>query len=202
VINLPKKQSIIPPYDDGIGIEEEGSSGLYVGKIVRYSEGHYRIGDGNSKEVLKVEGKRFSFQKLCLLWQIWGEREDGRPETLLTLPGEKHPKRETFGRLDESKWPAGLNGDPEDPVKDVRLMHIIDEDTGQSYTFSTNSYGGRMAVTDLKQSVASYRLQHPGTRPIIELSQCSMKLKNRGTRMRPDFPIIGWIDPPLTEAPY
>jgi hypothetical protein len=190
------KQNFLPPlYSDGIDIEEDSSARMYVGKIIRFKEGRYF----NDKEIVKTEGRHYSFQGLILMYQRW---DDGKPvETWVTQPGQKHPHRNSFGHLDKSEWPAGLSGEPEDPVQDVRLMHVIGEDTGQSYTFSTSSFGGIMAVTDLKQSIASYRLQHPGSRPIIELSQCPMKTKF-GTRMRPDFPIVGWIDPPLTEAPY
>jgi hypothetical protein len=191
--NLPTKITIIPPDDDGVDIEENTSGSMYIGEILRFKQGHYL---NTSKEIVRTEGKTFAFQSRRALWQRW---EDEKPVDIrVTLNGQKHPLRSSLGYTDEDEWPAGRDGKPADPWSDVRLLHIIDQDTGESYTFSTSSYTGRLGVTDLMQAIQSYRIQHRGARPVIELSQKPWKGQN-GTIMRPCFPIAGWI---LAEEPF
>jgi hypothetical protein len=198
VIYLPAKQTIIPLDDDGVDIIEEATNGLFVGRILRFRDGNYYE---DKEKIFRTDGKIFAFQAQRRYWQRW---EDGKPvndDLRITLNGQKHPLRETLGYDDESQWPAGLSGKPEDPWHDCGAMHILDEDTGQSYSFATNSYGGRLALTDLASSIRSYRAKRPGAKPLIALAQRSWKTQY-GMRQRPDFPIQGWAEAPLTEAPY
>jgi hypothetical protein len=109
----------------------------------------------------------------------------------VTHVGESHPLRDDLPDNDEAQWPAGLNGEPSDPWRDTRYLHLIDPNTGADYTFVTDSYGGRRAVSDLKAQIANVRSVHPGAVPIVQLAATMMKTRF-GQKPRPDFKIAAW----------
>ena len=88
-------------------------------------------------------------------------------------------------------WPPGLNDEPSDPWRDTRYLRLMDPKTGADYTFTTDSYGGRRAVGDLKSQIANVRSVHPVALPIVQLTSTMMPTKF-GQKPRPDFKIVDW----------
>jgi len=61
----------------------------------------------------------------------------------------------------------------------------------EDFTFSTSSYGGRAAVSDLGEQITRMRLVHADAVPIVELSAMEMPTKY-GPKSKPVFKVVGW----------
>jgi hypothetical protein len=59
------------------------------------------------------------------------------------------------------------------------------------YTFSTSSWGGRNAVSDLGDQIARMRSVHADAVPLVELRAAEMPTKF-GKKSKPVFKVVGW----------
>ena len=98
--------------------------------------------------------------------------------------------REAMGHNDKSEWE-----DPDkDPVCFMNYLPLTDVETGEFVVLSTGSIGGKIAIESLCNHVArEIKAGRKSGEPIIRLATKSMKTRF-GERMRPDFPISGWLD--------
>jgi hypothetical protein len=123
--------------------------------------------------------------------------------------GEKPPKREALDSW-ESKddWPTDDNGEPFDPWALLYLIPFENAETSDYVVFSTRSYGGQRAVSDLAVAWARRcrRVANCGL-PKIKLAVTTFYSKKaKGDVKRPLFTIVGWEDRDLpvsagTEVP-
>jgi len=106
--------------------------------------------------------------------------------------GRKAPDREELDDNDQSKWPAGPNGQPSDPWVYQYLLPMENK-AGDLVVFVTSSIGGKRAVADLCKSY-SRRTSRTGIseQPVIKLSGATMPTRMFGDVPRPSFEIIGW----------
>jgi hypothetical protein len=105
--------------------------------------------------------------------------------------GRRLPDREELGYDDQSEWEEGPGGEPQDPWRNTRLVYLVDPKTAEAYTFSTSSWGGRGAVTDLGDQITRMRTVHADAVPIVELRAAEMPTKY-GRKSKPVFKIVGW----------
>src|SRR5258708_6260606 len=106
--------------NDGFSVPEKDGGSVIKGRMIKFNDGQYLI---DKTESLPAETKLVAVAVITA-WVHWA---DGKPaEHLVTHPGEMHPEREDLADLDQSKWPLGLNGEPNDPWKDTRYLHLID----------------------------------------------------------------------------
>jgi hypothetical protein len=98
--------------------------------------------------------------------------------------------REAMGHNDKSEWEA-----PEkDPVCFMNYLPFTDLETGEFVVFSSRTTGGKIAIESLCNHVArEIKAGRKSGEPIIRLATKPMKTRF-GERMRPDFPISGWVD--------
>jgi hypothetical protein len=123
------------------------------------------------------------------LWVRW---QDGKPvEYRVREPGRALPFRDELGYDDKSEWETGRNGEPQDPWKNTRLVHLVDPETAEAFTFSTSSMGGRSAVADLGDQIGRMRAAHPDAVPVVELRAAEMPTKH-GRKSKPVFKVVGW----------
>jgi hypothetical protein len=106
-------------------------------------------------------------------------------------PGRRLPDREELGYLDENEWEEGPDGEPKDPWQNTRLVYLVDPQTAEAFTFSTSSWGGRGAVTDLGDQIARMRTAHRDAVPIVELRSAEMPTKF-GRKSKPVFKVVAW----------
>jgi hypothetical protein len=134
----------------------------------------------------------------CRAWtkqwiKFWdGKRVDQR--TYQVRLGEKPADRNTLGDLDESKWQPGLDRKPRDPWVLQYMVPFQKLDvTEEIVIFTTSSFGGRRAVSDLCSVWGRKAAKLPDCgEPVIEISETMMPSKTFGDVRRPDFKIIGW----------
>jgi hypothetical protein len=122
-------------------------------------------------------------------------------QALVPVTDAYDPKalRVSLGDTDSAKWPAGDDGQREDPWKEAAYLPLKDLKTGAEYTYSTSSLGGTRCV---KKLVASYAWQvraAPETTanhlPVIELGARDYKHpdRKRGTIFNPVLTGIDWV---------
>jgi hypothetical protein len=171
---------------DGFSVAEKGGSNLIVGKMVKFTiDGKYKV----DKADILPDNTILVAIDVTTAWVNW---RGGKPiEHRITHPGQLHPDRADLPDQDQATWERGLNGEPADPLKDTRYLRLIDPRTGQDYTFVTDTYGGRKAVSDLKSQIANIRFAHPGAVPVVRLGSTMMPT-SFGLKPRPEFKVIDW----------
>jgi hypothetical protein len=179
---------LIVPLDDGWGdAAAENDVRTIRGNILKFADRRYTSG----KEATLVPlGTKLVALATAAMWVRW---EDNRPaQTIMRLPGGKLPEREDLGDNDPADWPLGLDGNPADPWRNTRLVYLVAADvTAEAFTFSTSSFGGRRAVSDLGDQIARMRLVHADAVPVIELQAADMPTRY-GVKSRPLFKIVAW----------
>jgi hypothetical protein len=162
---------------------DDPSASPVRGSNVKFDSGAYYSG----KEKTLVEpGRRFVVLDRAEGWQFL--KKDCPAEWVMRGAGQHKPDQP---ECDESTWPMGLDGEPSCPWKYTLFVYLIDADSGESVTFSTNSSGGRIAVSDLTAQIKSMRVMKPGAMPVVELQSVQMPTKF-GKKPRPSFKITGW----------
>jgi hypothetical protein len=181
--------------DDGFAVREKTSGNVIVGKLMKFTnEGHFMI---DKTEVLAAETTLIALGVITC-WVHW---QNGKPvEHRITAPGTTHPDRSELPDLDESQWPDGLNGEPNDPWGDTRYLHLIDPQSGADYTFVTDTFGGRRAISDLKSQIANVRSVHPAAVAVVNPRSVPWKTRY-GIKQRPEFKVVGWRGKQETVVP-
>ena len=170
-------------------VPETGGS-LIVGFKVKFDFNNITWEIDGTKITPDVEEDTYAVLGVKSVWTKWGE--DRKPEHRVTQPGQRHPLKDEMPDRDEDEWPLGLDGKTqEDPWKDNRYVYMINTQTAAEFTFVTDTYGGRRAVSDLKQQIAYARRVHPGAVPIVKLSVGTMPTKF-GPKPRPMLKVVDW----------
>jgi hypothetical protein len=81
--------------------------------------------------------------------------ENSRPtgSSMARLSAGQLPRpRHELGDLDQSKWELDDCGKPKDPWSPTATIVLVNEKTGQVFTFSTNSRGGITALLKLTKA--------------------------------------------------
>jgi len=151
------------PGDDGWG-DAAGDTGerLIKGQLIKFADWRWTIGK-EREEV--APGRRFEALATAACWQHWKDQ-------------------------DETEWEF-FGADPQDPWRNTRLVYLLDPRTMEDFTFSTSSYGGRAAVSDLGEQITRMRLVHADAVPIVELSAMEMPTKY-GPKSKPVFKVVSW----------
>jgi hypothetical protein len=175
------------PTDDGWNdAAAEAGERPIRGRLLKFADWHWTAGKEN--EPIE-DGTRLVALATAAMWQRW---EDGRVvETIQRQPGKRLPEREELSHDDEEEWEEGPSGEPQDPWRNTRLVYLVDPQTAEAFTFSTSSWGGRGAVTDLGDQIGRMRTVHPDAVPIVELRAAEMPTKY-GRKSKPVFKIVGW----------
>jgi hypothetical protein len=173
--------------DDGWGdAAAEASERVIRGTLLKFSDWKWSKG----KEGTEVEeGATLVALDTAAAWVKWSE---GKPvEYRLRQPGRKLPEREELGNLDKGDWEAGPDGQPKDPWQNTRFVYLVDPVSAEAFTFSTASWGGRGAVSDLADQIQRVRYARPGAVPVVELHAAPM-LTKFGKKSKPFFKVIDW----------
>ena len=184
-----------PPTTDGWhDAAAEAGERQIRGTLLKFTDRRWTAG----KEAAPVEdGTRLVALATSAMWVRW---EDGKPaEYRMREPGRRLPNRDELDHLDESLWEEGPGGEPQDPWRNTRLVYLVDPRTAEAYTFSTSSWGGRSAVTDLGDQIVRMRSARPDAVPIVELRSAEMPTRF-GRKSKPLFKIVGWKMADAAEA--
>ena len=174
-----------PGGGDGFGVKEK-PTGLIRGSGFRFADGKYFY--TGSREKLP-DNTQLVAVGMITAWQKWVAQE--LVEIRITRDGEQHVSREALPDDDPAQWPNGRDGKPSDPWADARYVYLVHPVSAAEYTFCTSTWGGRTAVSQLKNQIQSVRRVHPNAVPIVTLAGTSMPTKH-GPRPRPQFLVTEW----------
>jgi hypothetical protein len=174
----------------------EANERVIKGTLLKFSDWNWSKG----KEGTAVEnGTTLVALDSAAGWVKW---QDGKPiEYKMREPKRRLADREELGDSDEADWQAGPDGKPKDPWQNTRFVYLVDPVTAEAFTFSTSSWGGRSAVSDLADQIQRMRLAQPGAVPVVELQSAPM-LTKFGKKSKPWFKVIDWRFPSsVSDAP-
>ena len=186
----------IPAGNDGWNdAASEAAERTIRGTLLKFADWRWTAG----KEATPVEdGTKLVAMATAAMWVRW---EDSKPvEYIERQPGRRLPEREELSHQDKSEWEEGFDNEPKDPWQNTRLVYLVDPHTAEAFTFSTTTWGGRGAVSDLGDQIARMRSVHPDAVPIVELRAAKMPTK-RGPKSKPVFKVAGWKSASGGEAP-
>jgi hypothetical protein len=180
------KQQTMPADDGWDDAANEAGERTIRGTLLKFSDWHWTAG----KEATEIEtGTRLVALATAAMWVRW---QDGKPvEYRVRQSGRRLPDREELGYDDDEEWEEGPSGERQDPWRNTRLVYLVDPQTAEAFTFSTSSWGGRGAVTDLGDQISRMRSVRPDAVPIVELQAVEMPTKY-GRKSKPAFKIVGW----------
>ena len=182
-------KELTPQGDDGFAVAENNG-----GQFIKDADGQIHRHRLHRRQDRRTARRALGRHRRGDGLGAWGEDNDGnkRPiEHRVTEAGKIHPDRDDLPDQDESQWSPGLDGKPADPWKDTRYLYLINPRSGQSYTFVTDSYGGRRAVGSLKSKILNVRWVYPGAVPLIKCTSAPFKTQY-GMKRRPEFKILEW----------
>jgi hypothetical protein len=177
---------------DGFGTLQDEGSEYIRGRLVKFADWNYRDRDGNSFNDRKLVaiGMKARYVKFV----------EGEPPIYVPPKANGYlPDRNSLGDLDRNLWPIKFN-ERQDPWQNVRYLYLLDAETGEEFTFSTASSGGRFAVHQLDKQIINKRsLVRANVFPLVKLA--STDWGRNFPKSRPDFIVVDWITPPAAAAP-
>jgi hypothetical protein len=163
----------------------ENNARIIRGSIITFADWHWTI-RGDSAP---IDGRKLVAVGTQALWQKW---ENLKPTAhILREPDKQLPERDELDDNDESEWETGPDGQPKDPWSSTRLVYLLDPETAEMFTFSTSSWGGRSAVSELGDQIMRMRCGKPNAVPLVELCASPMITKF-GRKSKPHLKVIDW----------
>ena len=190
---VPASQTLPATPDARTNVErylDEVAPSMIVGRMVKFSKDNKYVVNDTQEEI----GPETEFIAVCdqtLVGRIKFSGEEGVPPTRvmgLLYGGFVMPPREELGDLDESRWPIGLSGLPDDPWKHQIYLVLQNVDTKEFFTFVTSSRTGRSAAGTLLRHYERMRKSHPNEFPVV-------RLQTGGFPHRDER--VGWVTTPV-----
>jgi hypothetical protein len=186
----------IPLDDDGIDDAADAHGGR--GKPLKFNDTRkYTVG---KEKTPLPEGTEMIFIGAAYAWMrlkkdekvqfIW--QQTGKP----LLPLDRLPDR------DERLWNLGPDGRAQDPWKPTRFAYFIDPTTGDRYEFSSTTWRGREAVTEIADQTRKARKSlKANVVPLVAL-RSKLKTDKYGEKLGPVFEWIKWIEREAAAAAF
>ena len=177
-------------YEDRIeGDERPEGGGVIRGSLVKFTnEAAWELRDG--EEMPAVELVAVDVLRIVQRWK------DQLPaETIILEPGQKFPDVEAMNdALPKSEWVEGPDGKMRGPWRTQYIVHLLNLETMDRYSYPTGTVGGGIAVRDLVDKTKWIRrLRGAHVYPVVTLS-CTFMPTRFGGRQRPSFLIKSWIN--------
>jgi hypothetical protein len=179
-----------------------GSASSIVGMLLKFSKGDFVVGQDN--EPLELGTKLIAnMDHLFIGWQRW---EDARPAEQVMGPVMDPitkqpfipPRRSELSFNDPAEWEVDEStGKPRDPWVYTHLLMMKEPGKkGQLLTFTTNSAGGKGAMTKLCGDYGQQMREHEDEYPVVSLGVGSYMHSNPafGRIKFPIFEIVDWAD--------
>jgi hypothetical protein len=170
-------------------IDEVAPSSI-AGQLVKFSkEGKFIISE--TEEEISLDRDFVALADETLVGWIKFSDDDTTPPDRrqgLLYRGFIPPPRESLGDLDQTKWPEGLSGQPEDPWRHQMCLVLQDPVSLALFTFVTSSITGRRAVGNLLRHFDRARRNDPNSGyPIVRCKPSGYDSKKKG---------VGWVNTP------
>ena len=182
--------------DDGFDqAAADAASRIVRGTLLKFSDGRWSKG----KEGIPVaDGAELVALSTAYGWVKWVA---GKPEKyVMREPGKRLADRDELGDLDEAGWEDGPSGEPRDPWQESRFLYLVEQDTAESFTFSTSTWTGREAIVTLADQIALMRRARPNVVPVVALGSAPIQTRF-GRKSKPVLQVMRWHGGDVEPAP-
>jgi hypothetical protein len=131
-------------------------------------------------------------EEIKIGWLKWQGGEVVEANMALWAAG--HAYREDLGDLDQDLWDVDDDGKAIDPWSETATVPFKNSRTGEEFTFSTSSGGGRQAVAKLVYAWRHGVTQGKTGLPVVAIGSDTYKHKKFGPVHFPVFKIARWAD--------
>jgi hypothetical protein len=184
--NLPAPPG--DPYRDFVNRSGGARANL---EFLKYSHGRWTVG----KDAKPMDGAGLVALPTTVTEGFW-KWQDGALAGRETRPINEDPlTRDDMGDTDDTQWPKGEDGNPEDPWQ--RIVEVKLQGPGSSpahYLYTARSKGGRDAIVGLVDAWISERRRNPTALPAVQLGTDFYKTKQGRRVDYPVFEVVGWVD--------
>ena len=159
--------------------------------FLKYVKGSFVFGIDEDEIALDTELVP-NMEEIRIGWLKWQGGEVVEENMALWAAG--HAYREDLGDLDRDLWETDDDGKPQDPWTETATVPFKDPSTGQEFTFSTSSAGGRRAVSKLVYAWRHGVTQGTAGLPVVAIGSDTYKHRKYGPVFFPTFKIARWED--------
>jgi hypothetical protein len=172
-----------------------------VGKLLRYQKGVFVAGAGEDEDDEVELGTRMvvNIDNILHGWQRWEDNRIVDTDMGLLVKAFQPKRREDLSFPPDASgknadWPENSDGKSADPWQFFFIVLMKDADSGQLYTFSTCSQGGRSALGKMLVKAVEHMQEDNSMYPVVELGSESYKHSNPayGRVHKPTFNIVDW----------
>jgi hypothetical protein len=186
-VDLPDGRSAAQRY-----VDEQAPANI-VGRMIRFGKDARFITSDDDEPIDETAEFVALCDEVLVGWIRFyndGETPPDRVQGLL-FDGFMPPPRSSLGDLDQSKWPEGLSGKPEDPWKHQNCLPLQHTATHELFTYVTTSATGRRSVANLLRHYGRMRNagSNDGTHdvPVVRLRAGGFNHRD---------PRVGWVPVP------
>jgi hypothetical protein len=182
----PKDKQVVPiddHYDDGFS-DFEPSERTIQGSFLKFTQ----EGKWTEVGITVPSGLKLLAAETASILQRWKDQK-----VVDTISQRPFPDIDTLNEaIPKEEWEIDLNGQPRPPYQHTSILYLLNPTTMEKFTYATSTVGGRIAVSELKDSVVFMRrYRGESTLAVVELSSKPMRTRF-GERPRPFFRILEW----------
>ena len=172
-----------------------------VGRLLRYNKGEFIAGAGDDEDDTIELGTRMvvNIDNILHGWQRWEGKKivDTYMGLLVKMFQPKRREDLSFPPDANGKnaaWPEDRDGKSADPWQFFFIVLMKDVDSGQLFTFSTSSQGGRSAIGKMLKQASEHMRMDDSVYPVVELGSERDRHSNPayGRVHKPSFHIVDW----------
>ena len=187
---LAKRETQLPALNDDPYLKT-ASRVASASSFLKYVKGAFVFGIDEEKMALGTELVP-NLHEGKIGWLKWKGGEVVEEKMFAWATG--HPYREDLGDLDQDLWEVDDDGKPIDPYSETATLPFKNPRTGEEFTFSTSSTGGRQAVAKLIYAWRHGVTQGKSGLPVVTLGSDTYKHKKYGLTHFPVLKIARWED--------
>jgi hypothetical protein len=165
-----------------------------TGTLLKFSKGDWLAGKEN-RQITPGTRMVADMDSYSVGWIRWSNGKPTDPRMIRIVDRLKPAQRDDLGDQDCELWETDDKGAPRDPWQFTNNLVMADPETGEVFTFTTSSKGGRRALDKLCQAYGLERVRHRDEWPVVELGIDSYQHPNKayGRIKEPILKISGWI---------
>jgi hypothetical protein len=194
----PKNPTALTPIGDGFdnysdrieGDEGAQPQGIIRGAMLKFSAtAEWERRDG---EIIEPGVKLIvtDIVRAVLKWDATDKTK--RPEVTVIPPGQPFPDVQLMNdKAPREEWRQGPNG-MQGPFQVQQAVVLLDPLSMETYTYTTSTIGGFIAVRELVDKVKTMRRYRGPVSPIVTLGDAPMRTRF-GERRRPSIHIVDWV---------
>jgi hypothetical protein len=164
-----------------------------IGLPLKFAKGRWSIKLSKEEEHEITATETFVVDPISYA-EGWYKWEDKKPVVKIVgrrVDGFAAPARSVLPDQDKKRWPVGPQG-PKDPWQEIQLLLLKDLASDELLTWSTNNWGGRLAIGEFLDAYVAEAKKHPGEDPIVLLQSWERPSADWGPIPTPRLKIIGW----------